>query len=107
MSNISDRLKVHLEKLANTSIHMSLVEYNVIANDILQASKILANLNKDWETIDTCPSTGQVWVYGGRRFPQPTLVLADGEHWRYQRDYKLSSVCPTHWQPFYIPEPPQ
>lgn len=65
-----------------------------------------ALLSDGWMPIESAPSEGRVWVFGGRR-TEPELVLADGEHWRHMRDHQLSMSGPTHWHTFYIPPPPE
>lgn len=56
----------------------------------------------DWQPIETAPDDGNIIVFGGR-YSEPTIVLADGEHWRLMRG-KYRAI-PTHWMP--LPEPPQ
>lgn len=57
----------------------------------------------EWQSLDTCPSSGTVWVCGGTS-SDPELKEADGEFWRQRREKGLSH--PTHWHPVLQPRRP-
>lgn len=57
----------------------------------------------EWMSLDTCPSSGTVWVCGGTS-TEPELKEADGEYWRQRREKGLSH--PTHWHPVLLPKAP-
>ena len=40
-ADLADRLEKHVEMLANRSTYMSLIEWNVVSNDILEAARTL------------------------------------------------------------------
>ena len=58
----------------------------------------------EWQSLDTCPSSGSVWVCGGTS-TEPELKEADGEFWRKRREKGLSH--PTHWHPALVPAAPR
>lgn len=52
----------------------------------------------EWQTIDSCPSNGDmVWTAGHPGSSNPLLRMADGEWWR--ANAKIGVDGPTHWAP--------
>ena len=62
-----------------------------------------------WQPIETAPDVDMdepafdVWAFGGRRYPKPRLVMAQGSCWRRSKA-QGSDEGPTHWA---RPEPPE